>query len=214
MTIFIALITMALTAYFIKYDAFFYKHLRRFLKPLERIGLQTKELSLLRQDKGHAYVLIGMDRIGYSIFRKLRSLEKDVVVVDFNPDIIKRLLAKKVPCIYGDVGDPEILEKLRFSEVKMLISTIPDHQDNLFLIKQVKAQGKETVIIVTSYVIEDALDLYEAGADYVIVPHYLGGEHVSVLLEGVTDDLDKLITTKLAHIRELRHRRSIHPHHH
>ena len=105
------------------------------------------------------------------------------------------------------------MEKLRFEHVKMLISTIPDHKDSLFLINKVKNENKDTTIIVTSYGIEEALDLYDAGADYVIVPHYLGGEHVSVLLEDVSADLDTLITTKLAHIRELRHRQVVHPHH-
>lgn len=213
LVIFLALITMGLTAYFIKYDEQLYRAFGKYFKPLEKMGIVSKELAYVRQDRGHDYVLIGLDRIGYSIFRKLRALHKDVVVVDFNPDIVKKLLGEHVPCIYGDVGDVEIMEKLRFEHVKMLISTIPDHKDNTFLINKVKGENKDTIIIVTSYGIEEALDLYDIGADYVIVPHYLGGEHMSVLLEDISTDLDKLITTKLAHIRELRHRQIVHPNH-
>lgn len=213
LTILLAIVSMAITAYFIKYDSWLYMHLGKVFKRFEGLGKVSKDLSLVRQDKGHEYVLVGLDRIGYSIYNKLKAMRKDVVVVDFNPDIIKRLLASNVPCVYGDIADAEVVEKLRFEHVRMLISTIPEHSSNLFLIRQVKKENDRTTIIVTSYSFEEALDLYEAGADYVIVPHYLGGEHVSVLLEDISDNLENLITAKLAHIRELRHRQSVHPHH-
>ena len=213
MTVLLALITMAITAYFIKYDDWLYKRFGRFFKVFDGLGKVSRDLSLVRQDRAHEYVLVGLDRIGYSIYRKLQRMGKDVVVVDFNPDIVKRLLHRHVPCIYGDIADPEIMERLRFGQVRMLISTIPDPNDNKFLVSTLKRENKEATVIVTSYTVADALELYEIGADYVIVPHYLGGEHVSVLLEDITSDLDKLITTKLAHIRDLRHRRDVHPHH-
>lgn len=213
LTIILAIITMTLTAYFIKYDDFLVNFFGPFFKPLEKFSRTQKELSHIRQDKGHENILIGMDRIGYSILRKLRHLHKDVVVVDFNPDIIKKLISKHIPCIYGDIADPEIMEKLKVHHVKMVISTIPNHQESVFLIQQVRKHNKDATIIVTSYQVEDAMDLYETGADYVIIPHLLGGEHVSILLEDISDDLEKLISKKLQHIRELRHRQHMHPHH-
>ncbi len=213
LTVLLALVTMTITSYYIKYDDELYRWFGRYLKPLERFAPVKKELEKIRADKGHEYVLVGLDRIGYSIFRKLRKMQKDLVVVDFNPDIIKRLISKHVPCIYGDVGDPEIIEKLKLHHTKMFISTIPNHGENLYMIGELKKHNKNATIIVTSYQVEEALSLYEAGADYVIIPHYLGGEHVSVLLEDISTDLDKLITTKLEHIRDLRHRQMVHPHH-
>ena len=213
MVILLTLATMATTSYFIKYDSWLYKHIGIFFKRFEGMGKVSRELSLVRQDKAHDYILIGLDRMGYSIYNKLKKMHKDVVVVDFNPDIIKKLMSKHVPCVYGDIADIEVVEKLRLSQVKMLISTIPEHNDNLFLIQQVKKHNHKTTLIMTSYSFEDALDLYEAGADYVIVPHYLGGQHMSVLLEDISDNLEKLLTTKLEHIRDLRHRQVKHPHH-
>ena len=58
--------------------------------------------------------------------------------MDFNPEIIKNLIAEKVPCIYGDVGDIEILERLNLKEASMVISTVPDKNDNLLLIMETK----------------------------------------------------------------------------
>jgi tryptophan synthase beta chain len=65
-------------------------------------------------------------------------------------------------------------------------------------------------------VIDEALKLYEIGADYVILPHFLGGAHVSYLLEENVGDMDMLLKTKLSHIKELTHRKKIghkHPKH-
>jgi len=63
---------------------------------------------------------------------------------------------------------------------------------------------------------EEALKLYERSADYVIMPHFLGGEHVSFLVEKYGKDLNKILRKKLEHIEELKRRQSIgheHPRH-
>ena len=80
------------------------------------------------------------------------------------------------------------------------------------LIKKLKEVNREAHVIVTSYFVDEALELYDMGADYVILPHLLGGEHVSFLLEEVSTNIDKLIDTKLEHIKELRRRKHVHQH--
>ena len=110
-------------------------------------------------------------------------------------------------------GDIEIIERLDMKNVKIVISTIPERPENLLLIKKVKEHNREALIFVTAYQVEEALSLYDAGADYVILPHLLGGEHVSLILEDVTKDVNKLLETKMQHIRELNLRRELHPHH-
>ena len=73
------------------------------------------------------------------------------------------------------------------------------------------------MIFVTASTIEEALKMYDAGADYVILPHFLGGDHVSYLLQENVGNMDTLLKTKLNHIQELHHRRTIgheHPIHH
>ncbi len=69
------------------------------------------------------------------------------------------------------------------------------------------------MVYVTANQVDQALDMYDDGADYVILPHFLSGEHVSVLLEDVTTDINKLITNKLDHIKELNHRKRLHHEH-
>ncbi len=139
-----------------------------------------------------------------------------MLVVDFNPEVIKKLIRQKIPCIYGDVGDIELLGRLNMKDAKMLISTVPTEQDNLLLIREARKRNKSIVVYVTANHIEEALLLYDAGADYVILPHFLGGDHLSILIEEFTGDVGRVIENKLKHIKELRTRSQLgheHPAH-
>jgi tRNA threonylcarbamoyladenosine modification (KEOPS) complex Cgi121 subunit len=49
-------------------------------------------------------------------------------------------------------------------------------------------QDKKPTSILTARQIEDAFDLYDAGANYVILPHFLGGEYTSKLIQVAKSD--------------------------
>jgi Kef-type K+ transport system membrane component KefB/Trk K+ transport system NAD-binding subunit len=215
-TILLAIITITFSSYFMKYEYNLYTYLAHDLTIFEKFNTHEEKLEYIPKVK-HEVVLIGYDRTGYSIFHKLLKLKQKFLVIDFNPEIIKKLIRQKIPCIYGDVGNLEILEKLDFVNMKYLISTIPDQSSSLLLIKKVKKINDKVSLFMTAYQVEDALKLYDAGADYVVLPHFLGGHHASILLEEATKDISKLIKRKVKHIKELNHRKKIgheHPHIH
>ena len=204
LTILVTLITIMITSYLLKYEHGFYKFSLPFLKLFDKFFKKQKKFSHSHKDGKHDSLLIGYDRIGYNIFKTLRKLKHKVLIVDYNPDIIEGLISQKIPCLYGDIGDFEVLEQLHLKDVKLVVSTIPDHQDTLLLLKEIRKHNKDARVVVTSYVVEEALNFYNSGADYVILPHLLGGKHAGFLLEEVSTDIDKLISTKLAHIDELK----------
>ncbi|MGM5481786.1 MAG: cation:proton antiporter [Nanobdellota archaeon] len=215
LTILVALTSIIVTSYLIKFEDVLYRRLLPFLKRFDKLAVTTKVLGHREKEKAHNVVLVGYDRIGSTIYSTLKKLHKDVLIIDFNPDIIFHLMKDQVPCVYGDVGDDEVLDSLHLNKVKVVVSTIPSHHDTMLLIKKVRKVNSNAKIIVTAYIVEEALSLYEAGADYVILPHLLGGKHASVLLEDISLDIDKLITTKIAHIDELRrhHKNRRNPNH-
>ncbi|MFC2134091.1 cation:proton antiporter [Bacteroidota bacterium] len=212
MTTLLSIVTITASTYFIKFDNQIYEKSKNFLRFFENFSSANKELNLIEENSPHKVVLIGYDRMGYSIAKSLQKLKKEYLILDFNPDIIKSLMRKKQPCIYGDAGDIEILEKLALNQVEMVISTIPEVNAAKLLIKKVKRVNSNALIIVSALEIEDALELYDEGADYVIIPHLLGGNHIGIMLEDMSYDLDKLIETKISHIRELRERHEFHHH--
>jgi voltage-gated potassium channel Kch len=205
----LAIITIVMTSYFVKFDKGLYRIVKPFLKPLNLIRTKKKKLSYMPNEGKYKAILLGYDRIGFSIMKAFKKLNKKFIVVDFNPDIIKRLIKEKIPCIYGDIGDLEILERLDLNRAEIVISTVPELKDNKNLISYVKERNKRASIFVTANRIHEALDLYEAKADYVILPHFLGGHHVSLMLENTTGNLSSLLKNKINHITELKKRKDM-----
>ena len=217
LTVLLAVVTIIITAYFINYSEMAYRIFSPFLGIFDKFAVKYKSLEYMPAKIKNFVLLCGYNRIGYSIIKSLRKMKRKHIVVDFNPEVIKKLIAEKVPCIYGDVGDIEILERLDLKNASMIISTVPDKNDNLLLIHESKKSDKRVVVFATANQIDEALELYNAGADYVILPHFLGGEHVSLILETFGKNLKKIIVKKISHIEELRRRHLLgheHPQHH
>src|SRR3989338_3939768 len=216
LTVLVTIVTMLLTSYFIQFDYSLYTRLQNLLKPFEFFSGKGKDIEYMPKKTRIDAIICGQDRIGYSITRTLAKLKKRTLVIDYNPGIIKELAEKKVSCIYGDVADDEVMERLPLKDIKLLVSTIPSSMVNLLIIRKVKDVNNKALIFTTATSIEKALMLYDAGADYVILPHFLGGEHVSLLIQRFSSNEDKVIKTKLEHINELKLRQSIgheHPRH-
>jgi Trk K+ transport system NAD-binding subunit len=216
LTAIIAVVTITISTYLIQYNNQLYLRFSRFLSVFERLSKKVKHLEYRPAAFKADVVLCGYNRVGYSILKKLQAMKKSLLIVDYNPELIKQLAKEGVPCVYGDIGDLEILNRLDLANIEILISTVPDASDNLLLIKKTKEVNKKAVVIVTANQIDEALRLYDAGADYVVLPHFLGGEHVSILLEDFTKDFNKILETRLSHIRELSHRKTLgheHPAH-
>ena len=216
LTVLLAVITIGLTSYFIKFDDVLYSKLKKYLNVFDLMTKEKEhELEYLPRAK-HEVILVGYNRIGFSVVKTLRRMKKKLLIIDFNPETISKLIKEKIPSLYGDIGDIELLERLNFKNANLVISTIPAKRENLLVIKKVKEANKNAVIFVTANQVKEALSLYDAGADYVILPHFLGGDHVSLLIEKLTG-INKIIEHKLKHIKELQERHALgheHPPHH
>ena len=216
LTILLAIVTITLTTYFVKFENVIYFRFSDLLSIFDRLTGSESELEYMPRKKRTEIILCGYNRIGYSIVKTLMRLKKNLLVVDFNPEVIKDLIKHKIPSIYGDVGDIEVLERLNFKKVKMAISTVPTKRDNMLLIRAAKKENKKIAVFVTADHIKEALELYDAGADYVVLPHFLGGEHLSLLIEDFTENINKMIEHKINHIKELKERHTLgheHPQH-
>ncbi len=209
LTVLLAIITIVLTTYFVKFENVLYGKISGYLGIFDRMTENEVELGYIPEKRRNEIILCGYNRVGYSIVNTLRKMKKSLLVVDFNPEIVKSLMGQKIPSVYGDIGDIEVLERLNFKKAKMVVSTVPTKLDNMLLLKTARKENKDIVIFVTADQIKDALELYDAGADYVVLPHFLGGEHVSLLIEAFTEDINKMIEHKVKHIKELKDRHAL-----
>jgi Kef-type K+ transport system membrane component KefB len=198
----VALFTITTTSYFIKYQNWFYGVMTGPLKIFD--SFTTEGLEYLPTEVKPKIILAGHNRIGYSILKNLDKVKKKVLVVDYNPEVINMMVEKGYHCLYGDVTDDEIMERMNLRHITMLISTVPRVSENILLIRKVRKHNKRAKIIVTATDIECALQLYNHGASYVILPHFLGGEHVGKLIAGMRSKKIKLNDQKERHIAHIK----------
>lgn len=203
MIVLLTVITIVLTSYFIKHDNIIYRKLSSSLRIFETISMERKRLEYKRKDHKPQVVIFGCHRMGHIFLSALKKLHKSILVVDFNPEIIDELMKKKIACLYGDITNIEVLESIGLENVKMIISTVPHETDNEFLIGYVKSKNPKIKVFVTSNHSAQALDLYESGADYVILPHVIGGKKVSGFLVDIVKKKKDLKDIRNNHLKEL-----------
>lgn len=121
-------------------------------------------------------VLIGGHRVGGEVIKFLQKEKIVLVVLDFNPLQVEALKKAKIPAVYGDMSDPEILDSVNLSSAKLLISTSPNVSDNLFLLAQINERGLNLPVIMRAETTIEAKKLYKKGADFVILPEILAGD--------------------------------------
>ena len=206
MVIFVTLLTMALSAYWIKYDESLYLFFSPVLALFDKIPIKGKKMEYEARGVKKEILLIGIHRIGSIFYKTLSRLNKRVIVVDHNPDTIKELIKQKVSCMYGDMANREVLDKLEVKDLKFIISTVSNEDENIFLINYAKLLNPKVKVIVTANYVHEAFRLYNYGADYVILPHVLSGERMSSLLRDVLNGkkgLDNIRETHIKHISSL-----------
>lgn len=175
---FVGVITFVFSTYFITHSNSLYKLFLPYLDWFER--KITKEEKKEEEIRDHI-VLIGANRMGEGILDALLKKKEKVIVVDFDPDIIQKLNRKKIKTFFGDITDPEIQEAINLEKASLIISTVTDAEDTSLLLKLLK-HVKGPKVIVAAFEKLDARDFYKEGADYVIMPHIAGGNHLAKLL--------------------------------
>ena len=201
----IIIITILVSTYLIMHSNNIYKSVSKYLNYLElRTPKRDKEKKI---DKDYSVLVFGYDRIGFSLLNTIEKLGKKYIVIDYNPEVIKKLKSKKINCIYGDASDNDFVDEFNLESANMFISTIPDIEINMLLLKQFKKRNKKATVIQTANQIDDALELYKEGSDYVILPHFLGGDYASTLIEKYAGNFEDFLHEKVNHISQLKTRK-------
>jgi len=181
--IFATVFSFVLSSFEINHRRKIYEILKNMLKKFERGKMGSSEsISHIQSLNNHA-VLIGCHRSGQIILKGLMSTyDNDLVVLDFNPDVIEDLRSSSVDCLYGDVSDPEVLENLNLPKAQIVISTVRDLHDNLVLLDFLEKVQSRAVILMTAEDLSEAIKLYEKGAHYVSLSMDLEGLNIARMI--------------------------------
>ena len=130
-----------------------------------------------------------------------------LLVIDFNPDVHAELKRRGIACKYGDVASMQTLHHAEVHDAKLVVSTIPDTilkgTSNLRLLQQARRLCPHASVVVTANRTAAALELYDAGADFVLVPRLQSAAQMAKILEeGLAEGFERLREEQIAHIRQ------------
>lgn len=204
----IGFISIISSTYLIKYAEKLYPLCLPLLKIFD-YRFPSREMAHFVNEHVYDVVLFGCNRSGYDFLHMFKDLDTKFLAVDFDPDIIKDLLKNGFNCVYGDAEDAEFLEDINIGQAKIVISTIPDYEANCFLVNKIRNFSLATIVILISYSIDDAISLYENGATYVILPHFISGEFAARLTLEAGFDINNLHKKRDEHIQYLKQRKAL-----
>jgi len=171
----VSIITIAISTYLIIYSDKIFKAVEQHLTLFERRKVHFDQ----RQAANYQMVLFGYNKGGNEFIKVFKTLKKKFVVVDYDPETIDHLEHRGLHYLYGDATDPELLDEIGIDHTKLVVSTITEHEINVFLVTHLQAVNPSAVSIVYADTPEQATQLYDRGATYVMMPHYLGSEKIS-----------------------------------
>jgi Trk K+ transport system NAD-binding subunit len=178
----VAVITVFISTYLISSSQAIY-HFFKPLLSLIKTNRQNEDLHNVPEQLSDHIILIGYHRMGTKIFKTLKSLGEKVAVIDYDPRRIRELIDQNEICTYADAIDHEVIQELKLSKAKMIISTIDKIEENRLIYETYKKDNKKLQFIMTAQDNEDSDDLYKMGVDLVIVPSLISGDYLSFLLE-------------------------------
>jgi len=197
----VGVVTITASTYMIVYSDAIFRRMYTFLSFFERTTHTPEDDVVHTADK--PIVLIGCHRTGASIAFSLPK--EDVLVVDFDPEVIQDVKRHGFDYVFGDITDPEVFDRAGLAQARLVISTSPHVEDNLALLAYLDRCEAKPKVVVRAEDERDARVLYKAGADYVLLPHFTSGQYLgkTIALDPDMRILDQLRERDLSFMRRL-----------
>lgn len=152
--------------------------------------------------EGHV-IVCGYGRNGKQAVRTLQAHRESFIIIESSETLIEQLrLESEHLFIHGNATSEEVIRRAGIDKAKAIITTLPKDADNVFVVLTARELNRELSII--SRASEDSSEkkLRIAGADNVIMPDKVGGNHMAslVVTPDVMEFLDKISITGAADI--------------
>ena len=151
---------------------------------LGRSSLQTlkkKKLKKKIEALSNHIVVCGFGRHGMQAADKLKAYKKPFVVIEKNRDVIDRNEGE-ILFVEGDANEDEVLLEAGIDRAQYLRTAVPDDAANLFIVLSARQLNKKLFIISRASQLNSLTKLQLAGADKVIMPDKIGGDHMASLV--------------------------------
>ena len=171
----LALLTMALSVYVITYNEALLERVRPWLERFDQADTGRDETAAYH---GHV-VVIGFDEIARRAILQLDDRYEQIVVIDRNVSEIEAIEAAGYDAVFGDVKYKKIRKEAGVKYADFVFSSSVQTEINHLLLRETKPDA--TVFVEAEWP-DDATDLYNRGADFVVMAPQLSADQLTQYL--------------------------------
>ena len=162
-------------------------------------NLRQKKVQRKLDSMSNHIIVCGFGRNGKQAAQKLLAYKRPFVIIEKDEDVIERFSDDETLFIMGNAIEDEVLLKAGIERASTLICATPSDADNLFVVLSARQLNKNLKIISRASEETSYKKMKLAGADNVIMPDKIGGDHMAslVVVPDLVEFLDNLTVSGL-----------------
>lgn len=156
--------------------------------------LKQKKMQKKIDNLNNHIIICGYGRNGRQAATKLLAYNKPFVIIEKNKELVNKIEDELTPFVLGNASEDETLLQAGLDRAACLISALPSDADNLFIVLSARQINKNINIISRASQETSYKKLKLAGANNVILPDKIGGDHMAslVVVPGLMEFIDNL----------------------
>ncbi len=163
--------------------------------------LSRNSLQLLKKKKvknqinslSNHVIVCGFGRNGMQAAERLKAYKRPFIVIERDKEVIEKH-EDEVLFVEGDANEDNVLIEAGVERASYLIAALPDDAENLFVVLSARQLNKDLFIISRASKVTSQKKLELGGANKVIMPDKIGGDHMAslVVIPDLITFMDKL----------------------
>jgi CPA2 family monovalent cation:H+ antiporter-2 len=130
-------------------------------------GLSSEPETHSPQEENHL-VIIGYGVNGRNVAKAASLAGIPYIILEMNPDTVRREHAKGVPIYYGDASQEVMLEYVKIESARVVVVAINDPAATRRIVQAVRRLAPRARLIVRTRFVDEMKGLYDLGADEVV----------------------------------------------
>ena len=165
-----------------------------FLEGDYRERIRNKRIKRIMKGMNQHVIVCGYGRVGEKAVVELQDHSTDVVVIESNLELVKKLQKNGLRVLAGDATRDENLINAGLDRARAVITTLPNDAQNLYVVLAARERREDILIISRASQLNAVSKLRVAGAQNVIMPDQVGGAHMAslVTIPDVVEFLDHI----------------------
>ncbi len=144
--------------------------------------LKKKKVKDLIDRLSDHVIICGFGRNGIQAAERLSTYKKPFVIIEKDKEVVEKFAEEEILFVEGDANEDDVLSEAGIERAQFLIAAMPDDAANLFVVLSARQMNKGLFIISRASLATSYKKLLLAGADKVIMPDRIGGDHMASLV--------------------------------